>query len=94
MGCRELKLKLKEAVGLRQSKNNRRVVETLLEDLVKIGDQNFPKEGIQGRWRLVWSSQTAESNPFATPSSVLGGDCFQVFPSDVRFWTLLLDIIL
>ena len=33
--------------------------------------------GLNGRWKLEWSSQTADVNPFATPASVLGGECIQ-----------------
>ena len=84
----ELKTKLREAVSLRQSKEHRRTVETILEDLVQISSQKLPNAGIDGRWRLVWSSQTAEANPFAKPSSVLGGDCYQASHNEPDFHVL------
>lgn len=65
---------LSQLMAQRQSSNNRAAVEELLETLPSMsrgGDE------LNGRWKLEWSSQTADVNPFATPDSVLGGRCIQ-----------------
>ena len=36
---------------------------------------------MRGTWKLEWSSQTADVNPFATPDSVLGGECYLTNPN-------------
>lgn len=66
-----LKLKLGAAIELNQGATSRRVVESYLEELVGISGKK--KGSVEGTWRLVWSSQTSESNPLAKPSEVLGG---------------------
>ena len=52
------------------------IVFMLQEELV--GTFGTKKGSVEGIWRLVWSSQTSDSNPFAKPEEVLGGECYQV----------------
>jgi len=79
----ELKAALAEAVEERQGRDARSRVERILEELIALGGPIERRDKLAGLWTLIWSSQTADSNPFARPSSVLGGDCFQrIVPED------------
>ena len=76
---RDCKRRLAAAVAQKQSAESRQNVEELLEELVAIGGTpgGLESQDLSGRWVLAWSSQTADAWPFALPSEVLGGDCFQ-----------------
>ena len=69
---------LYELMRLRQSSESRMAVEAALASLLPAGElpPTDPTE-LNGRWKLLWSSQTADVNPFAQPDSVLGGECIQ-----------------
>ena len=62
---------LLELVDLKQSRKSRLSVEETLERMILlkpcIGVQDVK---ILGTWRLLWSSQTADVNPFQKPSQV------------------------
>ena len=79
----ELKAALALAVEVKQGREARSRVEGILEELIALQGPLEKREKLPGLWTLIWSSQTADSNPFAKPSSVLGGDCFQrITPED------------
>ena len=61
----------------RQSSDGRAAVEEAIAELTASAAPNAEAHELNGRWRLQWSSQTADVNPFAMPDSVLGGACFQ-----------------
>lgn len=74
-----LRSSLKSLITQRQSASNRAAVESTIAALA-VGDlPGVRADELNGRWKLEWSSQTADVNPFATPDSVLGGVCFQEF---------------
>jgi hypothetical protein len=66
------RLRLLEKVQLKQSREHRVQVEELLEKLVNLQSPGTIQENsLVGTWRLLWSSQTADVNPFQLPSKVL-----------------------
>ena len=67
---------LKSLLTQRQSADSRAAVEEAIQSLATVPLDLGPQD-LSGRWRLLWSSQTADVNPFATPDEVLGGCCFQ-----------------
>ncbi|KAJ1633374.1 hypothetical protein T492DRAFT_981622 [Pavlovales sp. CCMP2436] len=71
------------AVSQRQSRAARNSVEKALSTVVAEAKPFFftPANADDGVWRLLWSTQTADVNPFALPSSVLGGVCAQLISS-------------
>jgi hypothetical protein len=74
------------SVTQRQSRTARKTVEAAVEAVVSEARPLFfssPKRD-DGVWRLLWSSQTADANPWAMPSSVLGGQCVQRIASKER----------
>ena len=69
---------LKALLKQRQSAAARASVEEELAQVPASSPSSFPSiNDLNGSWQLVWSSQTADVNPFATPDSVLGGKCIQ-----------------
>jgi len=67
---------LKSLLTQRQSAASRAAVEEAIQSLAT-APLDLGPQVLSGRWRLLWSSQTADVNPFATPDEVLGGCCFQ-----------------
>jgi hypothetical protein len=67
---------LKPLLTRRQTKAARVAVEAEIASLPATSAAVSISE-LSGRWRLAWSSQTADVNPIATADSVLGGQCFQ-----------------
>ena len=66
------RLRLLEKVQLKQSREHRVQVEEILEKLVTLQSPGTVQENsLIGTWRLLWSSQTADVNPFQLPSKVL-----------------------
>ena len=61
----------------RQSSAGRAAVEDAISELATSAAPNAEARELNGRWKLQWSSQTSDVNPFAMPDSVLGGACFQ-----------------
>ena len=68
---------LRSQLARRQSAEARKAVEAAVESLLPPMPQPVDSSTLTGRWKLLWSSQTADVNPFAYPDSVLGGHCFQ-----------------
>ena len=65
------KSKLWEIVNQKQSALNRLQVERILEEMITLNPcRNVQDEALLGTWRLLWSSQTADVNPFQKPSQV------------------------
>lgn len=64
-------------LGQRQSSSARRAVEVAIASLLPPTPLDLHPTQLNGRWKLLWSSQTADVNPFATPDEVLGGSCIQ-----------------
>ena len=60
----------------RQSAAGRAAAEEAIAELASDPSQVADVD-LNGRWKLMWSSQTADVNPFATPDEVLGGQCYQ-----------------
>ena len=60
----------------RQSSSARKAVETMIVSLTR-APPRLRAGQLNGRWKLLWSSQTADVNPLATPDSVLGGESIQ-----------------
>ena len=61
-----------------QSAVTRAIAEEAIAELTSAGTPpQIAASDLNGRWRLLWSSQTADVNPFATPDAVLGGKCYQ-----------------
>ena len=67
--------KLASLMEQRQSSANRAAIEEIIGALPAMSSS--VGDAINGRWKLRWSSQTADVNPLATPDSVLGGCCYQ-----------------
>jgi hypothetical protein len=64
--------KLLELVDLRQSRKIRSSVEEALEQMILLKPRSNVQDGeLLGTWRLIWSSQTADVNPFQKPSQVI-----------------------
>ena len=61
----------------RQSSSARKAVEAMIASLLPRAPPRLTAGQLNGRWRLLWSSQTADVNPLATPDSVLGGSSIQ-----------------
>ena len=61
----------------RQSSSAREAVETMIASLTPRAPPRLSAGQLNGRWKLLWSSQTADVNPLATPDSVLGGESIQ-----------------
>lgn len=61
----------------RQSSSARKAVEAMIASLLPRAPPRLTAAQLNGRWRLLWSSQTADVNPLATPDSVLGGSSIQ-----------------
>jgi len=74
---------LERLLNMRQSLRNKQAVESILSQWENqyAATRAIPSSKLVGRWRLRWSSQTASTNPFALPSSVLGAVSFQ----DIEF---------
>lgn len=72
---------LLSTVAQRQSRGARisveRAVAAVLAEAKPLRFASRRADADDGVWRLLWSSQTADVNPFAHPSSVLGGECVQ-----------------
>jgi len=62
---------------VRQSSSARKAVETMITSLTPRAPPRLSAGQLNGRWKLLWSSQTADVNPLATPDSVLGGESIQ-----------------
>ena len=60
-----LKADLAAAVELNQGREARERVEGILEALIALQGPVESRNKLQGTWRLIWSSQTADSFPLA-----------------------------
>ena len=79
------RLQLLEKVQLKQSREHRVQVEEILEKLVNLQSTGTVEESaLVGTWRLLWSSQTADVNPFQLPSKVL-------LPHSSPSWTSMIS---
>jgi hypothetical protein len=70
-------------IARKQSSAARAAVEEAIEEAIA-ADSATPVtrlRGLGGRWKLEWSSQTADVNPFASPASVMGGALLALDPS-------------
>ena len=60
-----MKADLAAAVELNQGREARERVEGILEALIALQGPVESRNKLQGMWRLIWSSQTADSFPLA-----------------------------
>ena len=68
---------LRSLLSQKQSSDARLAVEQAISSLTAAPATGVGPSDLNGRWKLEWSSQTADVNPFAQPDEVLGGSCYQ-----------------